>query len=222
MTLLPLCVAALFVAAAWASTSRSGTTLRAALGVGILLALTAAVALSGVLADTSRRPPAFGIVLLVTTVVTVLTARSSLGASVARLPLWALVGAQSFRLPLELVMHRAATAGVMPVEMTFTGLNFDIFTGVTALLLGIALATRLASVPRIIVIAWNVMGSLLLAIVVTIALLTSPFIKAFGPHDVNVWVLYFPYVWLPTVLVQAALFGHFVIFRRVAGHSRAE
>jgi hypothetical protein len=32
---------------------------------------------------------------------------------------------------------------------------------------------------------------------------------------VNTWVFYFPYVWLPTILVQAALFGHVVIFRRL-------
>jgi len=37
-------------------------------------------------------------------------------AVISRLPIWALVGAKGFRFPLELVMHRAASAGVMPPE----------------------------------------------------------------------------------------------------------
>ena len=50
-----------------------------------------------------------------------------------KLPLVALIGFQAFRLPLELVMHRAAAAGIMPNVMMFTGYNFDIVTGATAL-----------------------------------------------------------------------------------------
>jgi hypothetical protein len=34
-----------------------------------------------------------------------------------------------------------------------------------------------------------------------------------GPRHLNTWVLYFPYVWLPAVLVTAALAGHVMITR---------
>jgi hypothetical protein len=225
MFILPLVVATLFVAAAWASAARESRRRvagRAGLGVAALLILTAMAARSGVLADSSRRPPAMLVVMLLATVAAIVTARSSLGARVAQLPLWALVGAQAFRLPLELVMHQAANAGVMPVEMSFGGLNFDIVTGASALVLGAALYSRRerstgqhAPGRQSLVWAWNVMGSVLLTVVVSIALLTSPSVRAFGPDHVNRWVLYFPYVWLPTVLVEAALFGHIVIFRRL-------
>jgi hypothetical protein len=66
-----------------------------------------------------------------------------------------------------------------------------------------------------VVTAWNVMGSALLAVIVAVAFAATPLVRAFGPEHVNRWVLYFPYVWLPTVLVQAALFGHIVVFRRL-------
>jgi hypothetical protein len=209
-------VAAAFVAAAWASAPPGGAkrqTVRAAAGVLVVALVSAGAALSGVLSDTTRRPPALIVIVAACVAATVAAARSSFGARVARLPLWALVGAQAFRLPLELVMHRAADAGVMPPEMTFGGLNYDIVTGTVALLLGAALYRRKLPLP--LVTAWNVMGSTLLAVIVGVALAATPFIRAFGPEHVNTWVLYFPYVWLPTILVQAALFGHIVIFRRL-------
>jgi hypothetical protein len=208
-------VAALFVAGAARSGAPPKRARLAALGAAGLFVVPGVAALSGILADTTRRPPPMALVLAACVVTTVFAARSSLGARIANgLPLWALVGVQSFRLPLELVMHRAARAGVMPVEMSFEGYNFDIVTGVTALVLAVAL--YVGHVPRAVVVAWNVLGSVLLAVIVTVAVAAMPFVHAFGPEHVNRWVLYFPYVWLASVLVQAALFGHIVIFRRLA------
>ena len=54
-------------------------------------------------------------------------------ASSSGLPIAALVGVQAFRLPLELVLARWKNQGVIPVQMTFEGHNFDIVTGVLAL-----------------------------------------------------------------------------------------
>ena len=48
-------------------------------------------------------------------------------------PLWILVAVQGFRLPLELAMHRLYERGIMPEQMSYSGRNFDIVTGATAL-----------------------------------------------------------------------------------------
>jgi hypothetical protein len=42
-------------------------------------------------------------------------------------------------------------------------------------------------------------------------------VRLFGdaPGHVNTWVLYFPYVWLPAVLVTIAVAGHIVITRKL-------
>jgi MFS family permease len=216
MFLLAVAVSAVFVAAAWASAppdSRSRNVIRAGAAVAAVALVSAGGALTGALSDTSRRPPVFLLLVALCVVATVSAALSSFGARISRLPLWALVLAQAFRLPLELVMHRAADAGVMPAEMSFGGYNFDIVTGASALVLGLALAR--GNLPFPVVVAWNVMGSVLLAIIVGVAFAATPFVAAFGPGHVNTWVLYFPYVWLPAILVQAALFGHIVIFRRL-------
>ncbi len=131
-------------------------------------------------------------------------------------PLAILIGLQSFRLPLELVMHQAAREGTMPVQMTFTGSNFDIVTGATALL--VALLAAFGRAPRWLVFAWNVLGSVLLVAILAIAVASLPAFAAFGrePERLNTWVGFFPFVWLPAGLVSAAVLGHVLLWRRLS------
>jgi hypothetical protein len=146
-------------------------------------------------------------------------ALSRVGARLAQLPLAALVGVQAFRLPLELAMHEAARQGVMPERMSFGGANFDIVTGALAIPLAIALARGFRG--RALVLAWNILGAALLANVLVNAVLATPMVHAFGtsPRDLNTFVAYFPFVWLPSVMVVAALVGHIVIARRLFARS---
>jgi hypothetical protein len=181
------------------------------------------LAASGQLARIEQRPPLFIALPPLLIVGCIVLARSRMGTALAfRSPLWVLVGLQAFRLPLELVMHEAAAEGVMPPQMTFgvvhgaVGLNYDVITGATAL--GLAVALRRGPVPRGVVWAWNVLGTLLLVNIVLIAVSSTPLFKAFGdtPERVNSWILYPPFVWLPAVLVGSALLGHLLLFRRLA------
>ena len=61
--------------------------------------------------------------------------------------------------------------------------------------------------------AWNVLGLALLLNVVVVAILSTPRFAYFGAERLNVWVTYVPFVWLPAVMVVAALAGHLVVFR---------
>ena len=91
---------------------------------------------------------------------------SRLGTMVARsAPTSMLVGLQVFRLPLELVLFRLSLDGVLPVQMTFDGMNYDIASGVVAGIVGLWASWR--EPPRIVVLLWNVMGLALLATIVT-------------------------------------------------------
>ena len=108
-------------------------------------------------------------------------------------------------------MHAMYERGIMPGEMSYSGRNFDIVTGATALV--VATLLRLGIAGRELVAAWNVMGFALLINVVTVAILATPRFQYFGPDRLNTWVTYPPFVWLPAVMVLAALAGHLVIFR---------
>jgi len=52
------------------------------------------------------------------------------------------------------------------------------------------------------------------------AILGTPRFQYFGPDRQNTWVTYPPYVWLPAVMVLAALAGHLIIFRALRIHGR--
>ena len=56
-------------------------------------------------------------------------------------------------------------------------------------------------------------GLTLVELIVTVAILSTPRFAAFGPERLNLFVTYPPFVWLPAVLVLAALAGHLIIFR---------
>jgi hypothetical protein len=158
----------------------------------------------------------------------VLFSRSRLGHTLAtRSPLWLLVGLQAFRLPLELVMHAAAAEGTMPPQMTFAmvdgtwGLNYDILTGASALVLALLVRSGRAGTRAVAV--WNVAGALLLLAIVVNAIASLPLIAAFGsdPRHVNSWVAFAPFIWLPSVLVASALLGHLLVFRALRAAARA-
>lgn len=188
---------------------------RATLVLAAWIALTGALAASGALTRFDVVPPPMALLIVTVLGGGVLVGLSPAGGALANaVPLAVLVGLQAFRLPLELVMHHAASRGIMPPELSYAGYNVDILTGAGAL--GLALALRAGRpVPRGVVWAWNLWGFWCLLVIAAIAVATSPMVRAFGddPRHVNTWVLYLPYVWLPTVLVVVALAGHVVVTR---------
>ena len=175
------------------------------------MALTWILAVRGVLMDFERRPPPFVWLVVGVLMLAAIIAFGRLGARLAKLPLWILVGVQAFRLPLELAMHRLAERGVMPEQMSYSGRNFDIVTGATALVVAVLL--RAGHGGRALAAVWNVVGLALLVNIVTVAVLSTPAVAYFGPERLNTFVFHPPFVWLPAVMVLAALAGHLVIFR---------
>lgn len=196
----------------------------AAAVLGGWMAVTAVLAATGRLQDFSATPPPMAALMLGVFTIAGVAGLSSFGrALAAAVPLSTLVGLQSFRLPLELVMHRAGELGIMPPELSYGGYNFDIVTGAGALALWLLLRAGVA-VPRAAIWTWNLWGLACLAVITWIAVASSPMVRAFGddPRHLNTWVLYVPYVWLPAVLVVIALAGHLIVTRALlAGRASA-
>lgn len=189
---------------------------RLGLGMVAWLALTGALGASGVL-DVWTLPPRIVPLFTLLLIVTVGLARSSHGRVLAEgLPWSMLIGYQVFRLPVEIMLHLAYDQDVIGVQMTWSGRNFDVVTALLAGVIGLWLWRRGESTPppRGLVIAWNLLGLALLINIVSIAIASTPTFAAF-PGPTNTFVAHFPYVWLPTVMVAAALFGHLLVFRRL-------
>jgi hypothetical protein len=166
----------------------------------------------GVLRRWEATPPPFMLLVLGIVLLALWIAFGPYGLRLARgVPLWTLVAVQAFRLPLELALHAMYARGVMPVQMSYEGRNYDILTGITALI--VAAIVKFGGKGRVLAAVWNVFGLALLVNIVSIALLSIPRFAYFGPDRLNEWVADPPYVWLPAVMVLAALAGHLLIFR---------
>lgn len=186
----------------------------AAVAIALWLLVTGALAQLGVIQNWETFPPPAVLVFTFGLVATLVLSRMRWAKAFAgAAPIAFLVGFQAFRLPLELVMHHAADTGVMPVQMSFSGHNFDIATGALAVILGGLALVR--DVPRPLLWAFSGIGLGLLANIVTIAIRSMPVIAAYGPEQLNLWVTIVPFVWLPTVFVTLALFGHLLLIERL-------
>ena len=119
------------------------------------------------------------------------------------------------RLPVELVLFGLYLRGAVPRMITFEGSNFDILVGLSAPLIYVFGYVRPKLGDRWL-LAWNLICLASLANVVVRAVLAVPTpFQRFAFDQPNVGVLYFPFVWLPSVVVPLVLFAHLVSIRRL-------
>lgn len=164
-------------------------------------------------------PPPLAPVLVVGVGLVVAAVLSPVGAALARAPIAWLTGLQSFRIIVELLIHRAVQEGVAPPQMTWTGYNADILVGVTAP--AIALLAWRARAPRWLLLGWNIAAAAILAVVVVVGVLSLP-TPLQKLHPDNTWIVHAPYVWLPTLLVTSAFLLHAVSLRKLLQHGSAQ
>jgi hypothetical protein len=127
---------------------------------------------------------------------------------IEKLPLKALTILHVIRIPVELVLLWLFRGGLVPESMTFEGRNFDILSGITAPIVYF-LAFRGGKINRPLLIVWNFLALALLFNIVATAILAFPGIDPGLPAGLqNRGVTYFPYIWLPTVIVPIVFFSH--------------
>ena len=204
---LALAVLAVRVAVQRAGQAADLWTMRAAMGAMLWLVATGLAALAGAL---------HGFSLSLFTALMILTggaAFSRVGTvlMVAVGPV-GLIGFQFFRVPVAVFLRGMYQAGQAPVQITYEGLNFDIFAGLTAP--AMAWLVWRGKVGFYAIWTWNALGLMLLVEAMVIAALSMPTeFRVFTNEPPSTFATYAPYVWLPTVLAPAALFGHLLVLR---------
>ncbi len=114
------------------------------------------------------------------------------------------------RVPVEMVLWWLSVWAVVPEIMTFEGSNLDIISGISAPFAAVFMVGS-RSKSRLGAIIWNVLALGLLINIVSIAIAHSPyFFEGTEDTPVNMGILFFPYVLLPTFIVPAVLFSHLV------------
>jgi hypothetical protein len=121
----------------------------------------------------------------------------------------------SIRVLIEIVLYKVCLAGYIPELMTFEGYNFDILSGISApIMYYLCFVARRAG--RTALLVWNIACLLLLLNVLTIAILSLPApFQMLAFDQPNIAVSYFPFVWLPGIIVPIVLFSHIVAIRRL-------
>lgn len=189
------------------------------IGIALLffwLVFTAVLGLGGFYQVTDVIPPRvvlFGVAPFVLVILLYLIFFRDL---IERLPLRVLTWLHVIRVPVEIVLFWLFTAGFVPESMTFEGRNFDILSGLTAPF-AVWLGFRGGKVNRTLLIIWNVAALVLLINIVATAIMAFPGpIQQIDFDQPNRGVLYFPFVWLPAIVVPIVLLSHLAALWKLA------
>lgn len=121
----------------------------------------------------------------------------------------------TIRIPVEIVLYYVFLEGLIPVLMTFDGYNYDIISGLTApIIYYLVFVSKVLNKKALLI--WNFLALALLINILTIAILSAQTpLQKLAFEQPNVGVTYFPFVWLPAVIVPIVLFSHLASIRQL-------
>ena len=179
------------------------------LGILFWLATIGVLAHLGFFANFNVLPPRILVAIIPPIILTIILLRSKVFDRVlAHIPKSWLVYIQSFRIVMEIILWMGMLADFVPFQMTFTGFNYDIIVGFTAILGGMVFFGK-GRLRRFEAIIWNIFGILLLLFIVGIATVSAPGpLQIFTNEPANRMMAFVPFIWLPGFLVPFALAMH--------------
>jgi hypothetical protein len=180
------------------------------------LAASAVIAFNGTLLDFAAVPPKLMLVVIPPALAVIYISSSArVSRMLGVIPRAWLVYIQAFRIFIELGLWLLFINNIIPVQMTFEGLNYDVLIGLSALLIGYyCLSAR--KWPRIAAVLWNIAGILMVTNIFIIALLSAPGpLRQFYNEPANTMVAYFPFVWLPAFIVPFAYLMHILSIKQI-------
>ncbi len=126
----------------------------------------------------------------------------------------------SLRLPIEICLLQLYFKNQIPKLMTFLGYNFDIFMGISALIILLSMYSKKPFHSNKILYFWNIIGIIFLSIIVLIAILSAPLpFQLFAFKQPNIALTKFPFVFLPAFIVPLIYTSHFLTLRRLKNTS---
>lgn len=124
------------------------------------------------------------------------------------------------RLPVEIVLYLIFIAGLIPESMTFEGRNFDILSGISTPFIYYFVFISKSKGKNLLLI-WNIICLVLLANIVTIAVLSAktPF-QQLAFDQPNIGITIFPILLLPSLVVPLVLISHLAAIRQILAYKR--
>ena len=225
MSNIPIIISMLFVVTAfltvWMFYKASGNSKPLLMGILAWMLFQATISLTGFYQISNSIPPRFLLLIGPGIIISILLFVTKWGKEfIDKLDLKTLTIMHSIRIPVEITLYFVYLTGLIPVLMTFEGNNFDIISGITAPLI-FYFGFIIKKLNRTALLIWNILCSGLLLNVVVIALLSAqtPFQKLAFDQP-NIGVTFFPFVWLPSVVVPIVLIGHLAAIRQLLKMNR--
>ena len=174
------------------------------------------LSLNGFFSDFSLMPPRPLFAIFIPLPIVLIIAFSKQGTQLLKaVPAQWLIYIQAFRIFVEIILWLAFLKNLLPLQMTFEGRNFDVLSGLLALPVGYFCFVS-KKWPATIVLAYNILGILLLFNILIVALLSMPTtLRYFMNEPANTIVATFPFIYLPGVLVPIAYTMHIFSLRRL-------
>lgn len=182
----------------------------------LLMLVQALIGLTGFFQDFSAVPPRFPVLIgpgLLITLILFLTKKGK--AFIDSLDIRYLTILHTIRVPVEIGLYFLFVSKMIPELMTFEGYNFDILSGLSAPLIYYLVFVS-GKGNKTLLLIWNFICLGLLINIVTIAILSAPLpFQKLAFDQPNIGVVYFPYLWLPGIIVPLALFSQLAAIRQL-------
>lgn len=126
------------------------------------------------------------------------------------IPLEIPIAYQSFRAIIEVLFYYTYVQGILPIQVTFEGANYDVLLGISAILVGVYARKKNASIRFL--IAWNIIGIGVVAFAAFTFVTSFYFPSIWGQTDSIVIQEFnqFPFLLLPLFFMPSAVFMHLV------------
>ena len=183
---------------------------------GLWMLLQSVLALNGFFTVSTALPPRITLVVLPPLIAVVLMLTTRKGKTFAdSLDTKQLTLLHSVRIVIEMILFWLFVHKAMPELMTFEGRNMDMISGLSAPLVYYFGYVR-KKLSNGFLLAWNFACLIILAFTVTNAILSMPTpFQQYAFDQPTRAVLYFPFIWLPGVVVPLVYASHLVTIRQL-------
>ena len=220
MTNVPIYINLLFILitcfTVWQFFKAAGKSKRVLFIVLLWMLLQGAVGLTGFYQETQALPPRFVFLVAPTLIFIVILFLTSKGKRfIDSLSLKELTLLHVVRVPVEICLYFLFLAKLIPGIMTFEGYNYDVTSGLSAILIYLLIFVSKKASEKVL-LTWNILCLLLLLNIVIIAVLSvqTPF-QRLAFDQPNIGLTYFPFVWLPSMVVPLVLLSHLAAIRQL-------
>ncbi len=172
------------------------------------IGLQSSLAVKGYFLDTTSLPPPQAVMIAPPVLLLIGLLLTSMGRSfLKRLNLKLLTLLHLVRVPVEIMLWMLFMQKLIPVDLTFEGVNFDIVMGLSAPVVVYFFFVK-KKMSKTALVAWNILSIVLLLNVVVRGILSvpSPF-QAIGFDQPNIAMLRFPFNFLPALIVPLVLYS---------------